>query len=163
MNEFKNLLPSLGVVGNSSFSPLSFRDDVCSVGRIQQAAPSCVGCIECITCVTDRNDELRSGNLRNLGIDAGCCDFKIRTLRDEIIDRTEKFLVSLRIMRFPHSVQMPIIDLLLDPVAFFEEFTIAWSQVVQDLGEGIPEILGIQPESRYDFFTNKRFQCRVDG
>ena len=55
---------------------------------------------------------------------------------------------------------MPIIDLLLDPVAFFEEFTIAWSQVIQDLGEGIPEILGIQPESRHDFFTNKRFQCR---
>ena len=66
-------------------------------------------------------------------------------------------------MRLPHSVQMPIIDLLLDPVAFFEEFTIAWSQVVQDLGEGIPEILGIQPESRHDFFTNKGFQCRVDG
>jgi hypothetical protein len=64
-----------------------------AVEGVVEAAPAGVGGVERVAGVVDRNDQLRAGDLGDLGIDAGGADREGRRRIDEIADLAEELLL----------------------------------------------------------------------
>ena len=111
-----------------------------AVERIIEAAPAGIGGVEGIAGIGRRNDELRSSNACDLGINMGCLDLERLTFRDEIADLLEKILVSLGLERV---FAMPGVDFFLELVAAGEQLAIARRKIVDDVACGLPETFRI--------------------
>ncbi len=129
------------VVAAGSLLPVILRDRVGAVERVRvvQAAPAGVCRIDRKARVGNRHDELRSGNLGDLGIDIGRLDFEGVAVGHEVADLAQEIDVRIMVKRLVASCCVPRIDLLLHLVAFVEQRPVDGRQFPDDGLESCPE------------------------
>ena len=137
----KHLRTAPGVVLSPRRQLALAGDHIGAVKRIVQAAPARVGSVERIAGIGDRHNKLRPADRGDLGIEIFGFDPKILRLVLEISDLAQERLISRRIPRCRTIVAMPVIDLVLHPVADFQKLAIARHIGRDHLGKPCPETI----------------------
>ena len=96
-----------------------------AVERVVEAAPAGVGGIERIARVAHRDHELRSGDVRDLGVDVRGGHPEVRTFRDQVADVGQEGAIGAQVLRLAAAAQVPGVDLGLELVAAGEQGAVA--------------------------------------
>ena len=110
-----------------------------AVHRVVQRAPAGVGRIEGVAGVGHRHHQLGTGELGDLGVDAGRLDRERLPRRHQVADRGEELPVAGRVVRRAPQVAVPGVDLLLEVVPDGKQLPVTGGQAADELAEAVPE------------------------
>ncbi len=144
------------------FGAVLFRDHVRAVERVVETSPAGIGGVQSIAGVVERHHQLRPGDGGDLGVDVGRGDFEFFSLGDEITDLLQKGGVYLEVKRLTGAGQVPLIDLLLQPVTLGQERAILRPEISHDRAERFPKAVGLHAGSRRDLVAHQTIEPFID-
>ena len=137
-------------------------DDVGAVERVVEAAPAGIGGIEGVPGVVDRDDELGTGDERDLVVDVAGLDPEVLAGWKQVTDGFEEGPVLGRIDGARGAFRMPCVDLLLEPVPPIEKGAVPRPEIPYDVRERAPERLRRDPRPGGDFVVDQIMQTPHD-
>jgi len=105
---------------------------------------------------------LRAGDRRNFEIDVGRRNFKSFAFGDQVADLLKKGLILFPVKRPPPARQVPMIDLLLQPIALLQQRAVLRPQVPDDPAERPPKAIDIDARPRRNLVTDQFIKLRVN-
>ena len=157
-----NFLSSHRVVTRSLFGAVLLGDDVRTVERVVEAAPPGVGGIEGVASVVDGDDELRSCDLADFGVDVGRGDLEMIPFGLEVADFYEKAFVGDRVDPAFSVLQIPPVDTGLKVVPLLEERPVSGSEIANDGVESFPDGVGVDARPGSDLIFDHVVEEFVD-
>ncbi len=150
-----NSCSAFRVVGGTRFLAAIAGNHVGTIQSIVETAPSCIRCVERKTSIAHGNDELRSRDLGNFGVDVSRSYLEWFARVAEITDIFQKGHV-LAVIEFRSVVQtVPIVDPLLEDVPGAKEFFVCRCQLADECFETAPELPGLHFDRWKQLFFNK--------
>ena len=131
------------------------RNGVGAVQRVVQAAPAGVGGIERVARIGDRHHQLRTGLLRDLGIDVFGGGAHLGGLRQQVADILQELAVGGRVGDGAGMRAVPGVQLGLQAVAFGQQGAVLRRQVMHQRREALPEAGGVQAGAGQGFLFDE--------
>lgn len=113
-----------------------------AVETIIKAAPPRICSVKGVAGVCDRHDQLRTRDRRNFRIDIRCIDLKIIAFVQKVANIFQERLIGCMIMGVVAVGYMPIVDLLLQRLAFGQKISVFRSQLMGEVGQSGPKLIG---------------------
>ena len=137
-------------------------NNIRTVKRIIQAAPTGIGRINRKSCILDRHHKLRAGDFGNFRVNIGGFDLEIRPFRNQIADLFQKRAIGGRIMRVAFLRHMPRVNFDLQVVAFGEQCFVRVAMCIDDFSRRCPENIGRHVRARNSFIFDEIRKLCVD-
>ena len=152
------------VVGVAAAATVRLADHVGPVERVVQASPAGVGRVQRIAGIVDGHHQLRSGHLRNLGVDIGGGGRHRAVHVAQVPDVAQEIGVGLTVVdaSLGPGRSMPVVDLGLKLVAPVHQGGVARPEVGQDGLESPPELLDLDTRSRQGLDGDELVERRGD-
>ena len=133
------------------------------VDGVVERVPTGVSSVECVTSIGGRHHQLRSGDLRDLSIDACRSDLERWADGSEVADRLEHLPISRRIMRRTDVLTMPVVNRRLKAFPGSEQFAVSRSGLAHYLAQPPPELGSGYLRARQSLVVDEVVQDPVDS
>ena len=133
-----------------------------AIKRIIKASPPRIRGIQRKAGVGDRDNQLRTGHGRNLGVDIRSLDLERVTLWHQIANLAQERLIRHRIMRLPLAGNVPVIDLPLNLGPLGQKHSILGPQIMHQGGKTRPERIHRDTRTGQRLRLDECRQLRID-